>query len=106
MNFDPVGERHAAKKEEKLGMSKMCCDRLAWLAESSRDRAQRERRPVGNNNRQIAHARRVREGVTENFTLEEYRLKKLEKSCCNAISYEVLRGLSSSRPEITSSLPA
>ena len=38
----------------------MCRDWLAWLAGSSRGRAQGERRPVGNNNRQIARARNQR----------------------------------------------
>ena len=37
-------------------MSKVCQDWVVWLAGSSRDRAQGERRPVGNNNRQIARA--------------------------------------------------
>ena len=37
-------------------MSKMCQDWVVWLAGSSRGRAQGERRPVGNNNRQIARA--------------------------------------------------
>ena len=37
-------------------MSNMCQDWVVWLAGSSRGRAQGERRPVGNNNRQIARA--------------------------------------------------